>query len=306
MKVILINESQFKSLIAEESGYVREAKLLTDYLYKKLVKLAYTELAKGIGNNILTKINMAKLKFKRGYSFNVTTDELDKLNFSRYIENINIDLSNDNTSNGAFLSDSIKVNPETDKIATATIEFNVSTILYNSIKNKPYLYSLIQHEITHLYEYCQRYYSGENDMEKLNKRRIQSHHENYEDYHNLQSVLYYCDTLEMNATISQLYTLLEKSKANRNNYKTIYQKSNCYSRLEDINEFIETLKTNNALVKYIQNRVAPTYTRFKLPNPNVKTVNEYRPILVNWFQQRASEYQKRVNKLIGTYLTQTQ
>lgn len=306
MKVILINESQFKSLIAEEGGYVREARLLVDYLYKKLVKISYTELLKGLGNNVLNKININNFKFKRNYSFNIGTEELNKLQFSRYIENINIKLSNDNTSNGALLVSSIKVNPETDKISTATIEFNVFTILSNSIHNKPYLYSLIQHEITHLYEYCQRYYSGDNNMGKLNNVRSKSHHEDYEDYHNLQSILYYCDSLEINATISQLYVLLEKSKANRNNYKTIYQKSNCYQRLQDINEFINVLKNNLGLVEYIQTKVAPSYTRFKLPNPNNKTIYEYQPYIIKWFQQRALNYQNRVNRVIERYLVQTQ
>lgn len=306
MKVILINESQFKSLIAEEGGYVREARFLVDYLYKKLIKISYTELAKGIGNKILSKTNINNLKFKRSYSFNINTEELNKLQFGRYIENINIKLSDDKSSDGSLLVSSIQVNPETDKISTATIEFNVFTILYNSIFNKPYLYSLIQHEITHLYEYCQRYYSGENNMEKLNNRRAKSHYEDYEDYNDLQNILYYCDSLEMNATISELYVLLEKSKANRNNYKTIYQKSSCYQRLQDIYKFINILKTNLEMVEYIQTKVAPSYTRFKLPNPNNKSIQEYQPYIIKWFQQRALNYQNKANQVIERYLVHLQ
>lgn len=305
MKVILINESQFSAIICEESGYAKVVKELVDYIYKEAIKLSYSDLGKGIGNFALNKIKLNQFKRERNRTIDINTETLNSLNIN-FIENIKIVLSTNNDSNGALLVNSIRVNPNTDKIQTATMEFNIFTILNYSIKNRAALYGLIQHEITHLYEYCQRYYSGKNDMEHLNSRRIASHHEDYEDYNNLQNILYYCDLLEMNATISQLYKILEKSKANKNNYIKIYQNTSCYSRLNSIYEFISILKTNLGMVEYIQNTVAPSYTRFKLPNSNGKSIQQYQPLLIKWFENRASNYQNRIRKVIGRYLYDSQ
>lgn len=298
-KKIFITESQFNYIIAEESGYVNAVKQLTNYIYTKLIQKTALEFGKGIANKILNLIKLGKYKFKRDLSFNIDKNQLVKLGVN-FIENLQVTIDYKTKSDGGFYPTSLEF--DNGKILNGEIMFGTMMIIESYFKDKPYLYSTIQHEVTHLYEYCMRYLNNSGEYKNFRNKRQGSYFSDYSEKEYIESLLYYTDSLEINATISELYTFLEKSKANKTNYKQIYQKSTAYHRIFFLEKLINYMKNDINIISYIQTKVAPTYTRKVLPNPNNKTPEQYQEKLINYFSKIVSDYQKRINKLIGTYL----
>ena len=201
-------------------------------------------------------------------------------------------------SSGGFNSDEIYKQKD-GKYNGVEIYLEIGSFLSNPY-NENFL--TLKHELTHMYQFLrmsQKLGSAETANSSLNNKYYNSKMNDF-----VNSCSYYFSTIEQNAVLNELYTLLEQGNYNRYNYQEIFNEDNSY------NLFLTRMIK---LITYCKNNQSVAEEVFKVVNSDAKAIDcfpstkgftpqRYQKRLINALQSSLNKFKKKTQQIIGTYL----
>lgn len=307
---LLINESQektlYKYLLKEYGGYVSGFERTINYIYDKISKTVNSLLAKD--KDIIAKL-LAKYD-KDDDLFNIipplvideqTLNKLGIKNVKRL--EINYFVSKGNTG-GAFNSNATDID-EDNKFNRIQLYLNIGYTIESNMKN---LKEMLQHELTHAYQILRMYREKgvDNTYNNFNNKYYTSDIEK----NNLPHIFSYkFSKIELNAYISELYTVLKESNANLTNYKDIVRESTIYQTYRLLIDIEKAFKGNNRIkqtekvMQWINEN--PEHVDM-FPSSKGMTVERYNKRLIAMCNDKLTYIYDKIRKITERYLMDIQ
>lgn len=307
---LLINESQEKTLhkylLKEYGGYVSGFERTINYIYDKISKTVNSLLAKDkdIIAKLLTKYDKDDDLFNIIPPLVIDEQTLNKLGIKNVKRlEINYFVSKGNTG-GAFNSNATDID-EDNKFNRIQLYLNIGYTIESNMKN---LKEMLQHELTHAYQILRMYREKgvDNTYNNFNNKYYTSDIEK----NNLPHIFSYkFSKIELNAYISELYTVLKESNANLTNYKDIVRESTIYQTYRLLIDIEKAFKGNNRIkqtekvMQWINEN--PEHVDM-FPSSKGMTVERYNKRLIAMCNDKLTYIYDKIRKITERYLMDLQ
>lgn len=185
-----------------------------------------------------------------------------------------------------------------------SIELNLFLYMVGGAKE---MAATIQHEMTHAYEYARHVkQKGIDSAKNSDKNHYYRSEMNDDNIVNLCSYIF--SKTERNAVISSLYTTLQYSNANRENYQEVIQDSDYQIILNKMNEVRNRIANTNdtaftEIVQWIKDN--PEHVDM-FPSIGNKSMTRYRKRLLQSIDSVISNFQTKGTRVVKYYLQQNQ
>lgn len=312
MMKIILNESQYINLLTEYGGNVHGLDNIIKYIITKsqafIVQQILNKYQHEGSLSIADKVQNLYTLYQNDIdnngwhlfeddTLNINEQELNQNGIFNLVK-IQIYFMLSKHSSGGFNSDEIYKQKD-GKYNGVEIYLEIGSFLSNPY-NENFL--TLKHELTHMYQFLrmsQKLGSAETANSSLNNKYYNSQMNDF-----VNACSYYFSTIEQNAVLNELYSLLEQGNYNRYNYQEIFNEDNSY------NLFLTRMIK---LITYCKNNQSVAEEVFKVVNSDAKAIDcfpstkgftpqRYQKRLIQALQSSLYKFKKKTQQIIGTYL----
>lgn len=300
MKKIILNEDRL-SVLLEYAGYVNVFERLVDYISQKFSESCYRNAAENgidIYNKDTLRSEYSKIMKSQNYKpmdrVVIQSYELyDLIPSNIRIKTIMILPSMDDTSFNIANS----VYNEKAKMFTLVC-LKVNPILSFGLDGLDGLKKVFTHEMTHVYEYLQRYTKTgyQHNVDEFNKK--------YYDFHNkenniISDLSYTLNSSEINAYISELYReLVDNGMSRKYAYEWLHN-TNIGKKLIHLEKLKERFINEPKLVKEVMMWLNNNPQHRKMfPSVRNNNFQSIQKMLINMLNDRINYINKKVDRII--------